>query len=79
MNENDDMEFWIVEQYVDLGNESFWHEKARLLRSPFQSETKVRESCRLVGERDVLKYGGRYRILVIKEQTRYDSEVINGL
>ncbi|KQX43504.1 hypothetical protein ASD97_25870 [Streptomyces sp. Root63] len=71
---NDTWEFWLVEQHVDLGNESFWHEKARLLRRPFQSEAKMEESCHMVGNRDVLKYGGQYRIRVIKEQTVFDSE-----
>ncbi|MEU9259021.1 hypothetical protein AB0D68_11110 [Streptomyces sp. NPDC048212] len=74
---DDNFEFWLVEQYVELGNETFWHEKARLLRRPFQSEAKVKEDCHLVGKRDVLKYGGRYRIRVVKEFTIYDSEEIN--
>lgn len=73
---NDNFEFWLVEQHVKLGNESFWHEKARLLRHPFQSETKLKESCHMIGNRDVLKYGGRYRIRIIKEQTVFDSEEI---
>lgn len=77
MNDDDSYEYWLVEQYVDLGNETFWYEKARLFRRPFQSETKMKESCHMVGNRDVLKYGGQYRIRVIKEQTVFDSEEID--
>ncbi|MFD5069181.1 hypothetical protein ACFWNC_14805 [Streptomyces sp. NPDC058369] len=73
---NDNYESWLVEQHVELGNESFWHEKGRLFRKPFQSEVQVKESCHLIGKRDVLKYGGRYRIRVVKEETVYDSEEI---
>lgn len=72
--DNDDMEFWLVEQYVELGNEFFWHEKARLLRKKFQSEAVLKERCKSIGLRDVTKYKGRYRIRVIKEETVYDSE-----
>lgn len=70
---NDDFEFWLVEQFVDLGNECFWHEKARFLRRKFQSEAGLLENCHLVGKRDVLNYGGRYRIRVVKEETAFDS------
>ncbi|MEU0158979.1 hypothetical protein ABZ154_09085 [Streptomyces sp. NPDC006261] len=73
---NDDFEWWIVEQYVDLGNETFWHEKARLLRRVSDQETMARNAHK-VGERDVLKHGGRYRIRVVKEETVYDSEEIS--
>ncbi|MFE8916833.1 hypothetical protein [Streptomyces globisporus] len=76
MNDDDSYEWWLVEQYVELGNESFWHEKGRVLRRPFQKETEVKESCHLIGKRDVLKHGGRYRIRVVKEVTVYDSEEI---
>ncbi|WP_395759517.1 hypothetical protein OIE82_27330 [Streptomyces althioticus] len=71
---DDNYEFWLVEQYVDLGNESFWHEKGRFLRRPFQSEARLLESAWLVGERNVTKHGGRYRIRVVKEETVFDSE-----
>ena len=71
---NDSHEFWLVEQFVELGNESFWHEKARFYRKKFQSETYLLKNCHLVGKRDVLQYGGRYRIRVVKEETVFDSE-----
>ncbi|MEU0912181.1 hypothetical protein [Streptomyces althioticus] len=71
---NDTLEFWLVEQFVELGNESFWHEKARLHRAWFVSEEDMKERARLVGERDVAKHGGRYRIRVVKEETVFDSE-----
>lgn len=70
----EDFEFWLVEQFVDLGNESFWHEKARLLRKSFYSEEDMVLVMTNIGRRDVLKYEGRYRIRVIKEETVYDSE-----
>jgi hypothetical protein len=70
---SDDYEFWLVEQFVDLGNESFWHEKASLLRRKFQSEAGMLESAHLVGKRDVTKHGGRYRIRVVREETVFDS------
>jgi hypothetical protein len=69
---NDDFEFWLVEQFVDLGNESFWHEKARLLRRVSDWETMLGNAHR-VGERDVVKHGGRYRIRVVREETLFDS------
>lgn len=72
-NSNDSFEFWLVEQYVELGNESFWHEKARLFRKPFESEAVLMERCKRIGLRDVTKYEGRYRIRVVKEVTVYDS------
>jgi hypothetical protein len=70
---NDDFEFWLVEQFVDLGNESFWHEKARLF--PHRNDTPYGMTLKAhrVGERDVLKYGGRYRIRVVREETVFDS------
>jgi hypothetical protein len=70
---NDSTEFWIVEQFVDLGNETFWHEKARFFRKKFHSEAYILKNCHLVGERDVVKHGGRYRIRVVKEETWFDS------
>jgi hypothetical protein len=30
----DIIEYWIVEQFVDLGSESFWHKRGRILRFP---------------------------------------------
>jgi hypothetical protein len=69
---NDNFEYWLVEQFVDLGNESFWHEKARLYRRKFQSEKTLMENAHLVGKRDVLKHGGRYRIRVVREETVFD-------
>lgn len=72
---DDYMEFWLVEQFVELGNESFWHEKARFYRTnKFLTEEFLMDRAHLVGKRDVLKYGGRYRIRVVKEATVYDSE-----
>ncbi|MEU0952840.1 hypothetical protein ABZ353_10930 [Streptomyces niveus] len=71
---NDSVEFWLVEQYVDLGNETFWHEKARFFRKKFQSEALMQETCRFVGNRDVTKHGGRFRIRIVKEDTVFDSE-----
>lgn len=71
---NDNMEYWLVEQFVELGSESFWHEKARLYRPKFQSEAYVLGNAHLVGKRDVLNHGGRYRIRVVKEETVFDSE-----
>jgi hypothetical protein len=70
---NDNHEWWLVEQFVELGNESFWHEKANLLRSWRMSDDEMRERARRVGERDVAKYGGRYRIRVVREETVFDS------
>lgn len=69
----DGMEFWLVEQFVDLGSESFWHEKARLLRRKFDTDVSMGQKAHFVGERDVLKHGGRYRIRVVKEETVFDS------
>ena len=69
----DDFEFWLVEQFVDLGNETFWHEKARLLRSRGAGSADMMEMCHLVGNRDVSKHGGRYRIRVVREETVFDS------
>jgi len=69
----DDMEFWLVEQFVELGNESFWHEKAQLLRRR-EGEGGMKAKAHRIGARDVLKYGGRYRIRVVKEETVFDSE-----
>lgn len=68
-----DFEYWLVEQFVNLGNESFWHEKARLLRGRRSSEGEMLGKARHVGERDVIKHGGRYRIRVVKEETVFDS------
>lgn len=70
---NESMEFWLVEQFVELGNESFWHEKARFYRKKFQSEAYLMKNCHHVGERDVKAYGGRYRIRIAKEETAFDS------
>lgn len=73
---NDDLTYWLVEQYVELGNESFWHEKARLLQRkgnyPESTDTMLTKA-ELVAVRDVRDYGGRYRIRVIVEKTVYDS------
>lgn len=71
---NGNYEWWLVEQLVELGNESFWHEKARFLRKDWQPEDSIGAACKFVGNRDVLKHGGRYRIRVVKEETVYDSE-----
>jgi hypothetical protein len=71
---DDNYEFWLVEQYVDLGNETFWHEKARLLRGRHSTEGEMLGKARHVGERDVAKHGGRYRVRVVKEETVFDSE-----
>lgn len=70
---DDNYEYWLVEQFVDLGNESFWHEKARLFRSVWHSEDYMFEMAHRVGKRDVLKHGGRYRIRIVREVTVYDS------
>jgi hypothetical protein len=70
---NDDFEYWLVEQFVDLGNESFWHEKARLLRRAGAGSIEMTETAHVVGNRDVLKHGGRYRIRVVREETVFDS------
>lgn len=70
---NDNYEFWLVEQFVDLGNESFWHEKARLLRGKHSSEGEMNGKAHHVGCRDVKAHGGRYRIRVVREETWYDS------
>ena len=71
---NDLMEYWLVEQFVDLGNESFWHEKASLFRNrKVWSAEEMFSKCQLVGKRDVLSHGGRYRIRVVKEETVFDS------
>jgi hypothetical protein len=70
---NDTLEYWIVEQYVDLGNEKFWHEKASLLRRPKETSEAMSQKAHHVGSRDVKAYGGRYRIRVYKEETWYDS------
>jgi hypothetical protein len=66
-------EDWLVEQFVDLGNESFWHEKARFLRGARASEGEMLGKAQRVGGRDVTKHGGRYRIRVVKEETVFDS------
>lgn len=71
---NYDFEFWVVEQFVELGNETFWHEKARLLRSKWESEADMNVKAHKVACRDVKAHGGRYRIRVHKEETWYDSE-----
>jgi len=71
---NDNYEVWLVEQFVDLGNESFWHEKARIHRRRGARGIEMLETARRVGERDVAKHGGRYRIRVVKEETVFDSE-----
>lgn len=70
----DGLEFWLVEQYVNLGNETFWHEKASLLRRHFDTDEVMKATADRIGDRDVLKHGGRYRIRVVKEETVYDSE-----
>lgn len=70
----DDLEFWLVEQYVDLGNETFWHEKARLYRRKTENSGSMNVKAHNVGCRDVKAHGGRYRIRVVKEETWYDSE-----
>lgn len=71
---SDNFEFWLVEQFVDLGNETFWHEKGRLYRtSKYHTDEFLSDRSRLVGERDVAKHGGRYRIRVVKEETVFDS------
>lgn len=79
---NDTFEFWLVEQYVDLGNEMFWHEKARLFcrvnASPTDKANMLVKAHR-VGVRDIRNHGGRYRIRVVKEETLYDSEKEIGL
>jgi hypothetical protein len=72
MSVSDDYEFWLVEQFVDLGNESFWHEKARLLRRR-EGEGGMKQKAHHVGVRDVQNHGGRYRIRVVKEETVFDS------
>lgn len=72
---NDSMEYWLVEQFVDLDNESFWHEKARFYRtSKYHTDEFLSDRAHLVGKRDVTKYGGRYRIRVVREETVFDSE-----
>lgn len=71
---NESFEYWVVEQFVELGNESFWWEKARLLRYKWQTENDMNVNAHRVGCRDVKAHGGRYRIRVYKEETWYDSE-----
>ncbi|QDP44260.1 hypothetical protein KGG70_gp24 [Streptomyces phage Celia] len=73
---DDDMTYWVVEQFVQLGNESFWHEKARLLQRKGkypESDESMREKAMMVGKRDVLNYSGRLRIRVEREETVFDS------
>ncbi|MGC9439306.1 hypothetical protein [Streptomyces sp. WG5] len=70
---NDSMEYWLVEQFVDLGNESFFHEKSRLFRHRHDTTEGLTEVCHKIGTRDVLKHEGRYRIRVVKEETVFDS------
>ena len=70
---NDSTEYWIVEQFVDLGNETFWVEKGRVTRKPYHSRDDMFLVAKNIGRRDVLKYGGRYRIRVVKEETLFDS------
>ena len=70
---NDLMEYWLVEQFVDLGNESFWHEKASLTKAWGLGSIEMNERARGVGERLVTRHGGRYRIRVVKEETVFDS------
>lgn len=66
-------EIWLVERYVDLGNEAFWHELARFYRRKHHTDEGLTESGHLVGKRDAAKYGARYRIRVVKEATAYDT------
>ena len=71
---NEDIRTYVVEQFVDLGNEIFWHEKARFYRYRHDTDERLTECCHRVAARDVLKHGGRYRIRVIKEEIVFDSE-----
>lgn len=71
---NDSMEFWFVDQFVELGNESFWHEKALLHPHRNDTEQDMSQKAHHVGCRDVKKHGGRYRIRVVKEETVFDSK-----
>lgn len=71
---NDSYEYWLVEQFVDLGNESFWHQKAILHPHRLDTKDDMSQKAHHVGCRDVKKHGGRYRIRVVKEETWYDSE-----
>ena len=71
---NDNMEYWLVEQFVELGNESFWHEKARFYRtSKYHTDEFLSDKAHHVGKRDVVNHGGRYRIRVVKEEIVFDS------
>jgi hypothetical protein len=70
----DDYTFYLVEQFVDLGNESFWHEKGRLFQWSGIGSIEMMEKAHMIGKRDVVKYGSRYRIRVVKEETVFDSE-----
>lgn len=68
------MEYWLAEQFVELGNESFWHQKAVLHPHRLDTENTMLNKTHMVGQRDVTKHGGRYRIRVVKEETVFDSE-----
>ena len=73
---SDDLEYWHVERYVDLGNVSFWHEVAWLLRKQWESEDRMREQCAMIADRDIVAHSpnARWRIRVTKEETVFDSE-----
>jgi len=71
---NDDLEYWHVERYVDLGNETLWHEAARIYRNHFHTDGLLKTKCRRIAQRDVIPCGARWRIRVTKEETVFDSE-----
>lgn len=68
-----DLETWIVERFVDLENETFWHEVGRVNRSSFHTDAKMLGLCQTIGFRHAARHGARYRVRRIVEVTEFES------
>lgn len=67
-------EIWYVERFVNLGNTWFWHEVVSLDRTDKDSDARMADKCHRIGERDVTRHGGLYRIRVEKSEVIFEGE-----